>query len=45
MLYEVITINPNTQHVIQPGETLIFIGPAQAILRVEAELDAADGAE
>ncbi|MBZ0300924.1 MAG: potassium channel protein [Anaerolineae bacterium] len=38
-----IVINPNTQHVIQPGETLIFIGPPQAIYRVEEELDAPDG--
>ena len=35
-----ISINPNTEHVIQPGEILIFIGPAQAILRAEAALDA-----
>lgn len=32
-------INPNTQHVIQPGETLIVIGPPQAIYRIEEELD------
>ncbi len=34
-----IIINPNSHHVIQPGETLIFIGPPQAIHRVEEELD------
>lgn len=34
-----IVINPNTHHVIQPGETLIFIGPAQAIFRIEAEFE------
>jgi voltage-gated potassium channel len=35
-----LVINPNIQHVIQPGEVLIVIGPPDAIYRTEAELDA-----
>jgi K+/H+ antiporter YhaU regulatory subunit KhtT len=33
-------INPNSLHVIQPGEVLIVIGPPEAIYQTEAELDA-----
>ena len=32
-----LTINPSTQHVIQQGETLIVIGPPEAIYTLEAE--------
>lgn len=32
-------INPTTQHILQPGDTLIVIGPPQAIYRIEDELD------
>ncbi|MBZ0297650.1 MAG: potassium channel protein [Anaerolineae bacterium] len=32
-------INPGTQHMIEPGETLIVIGPPKAIYRIEDELD------
>ncbi len=35
-------INPNAQHVIQPGEVLIVIGPPDAIYQTEADLDAPD---
>jgi len=37
-----LTINPNSQHVIQPGEVLIVIGTPDAIYQTEAELDAPD---
>ena len=33
------TMNPHTQYVIQPGETLIVIGPPEAIYRIEDNLD------
>jgi len=36
-------INPNIQHVIEPGEVLIVIGPPDAIYQAEAELDQPDG--
>ena len=34
-----LVINPGTQHKMSPGETLIVIGPSQAIYRIEDELD------
>ncbi len=34
-----LSINPNTQYVIQSGDVLIVIGPSQAIYQTEAELD------
>jgi len=37
-----LVINPSVQHVIQPGEVLIVIGPPAAIFQTEAELDAPD---
>ncbi|PJF41103.1 MAG: potassium channel protein [Chloroflexi bacterium] len=40
-----IVINPNTQHVITPGETLIVIGHSEAIYRIEEELDVTAGNE
>ena len=37
-----IIINPNAQHLIQPGEVLIVIGPPDAIYQVEADLDSSE---
>ena len=34
-----LSINPNTQYLIQSGDVLIVIGPSQAIYQTEAELD------
>ena len=34
-----LVINPNTEHVIASGETLIVIGRSQAIYRIEDKLD------